>query len=344
MKSFLYRALKVLIRIGFFCYFREIRMHGIDKVPQDRPVMLLPNHQNALIDPLLYAAFARGRKPYFLTRSDVFKNPVLRWLFAGLRMMPIYRMRDGRTTLKKNQAVFQKCATLFDHGEHILLFPEANHSLVRQVRPLSKGFTRILTQSFERFPGLDIAIMPVGVNYQRADGFPDRVAFYFGTPFSAREYWGDGGLEVTPLKEHVFRSLTQLTVHIPPGEDARSRERALEALGVDFLDPKGVNEFLSGGPVPKKASPRRNGVASRWWDGAFRILNAPVCQVWRWVAANKVPEPEFMSTFRFLFFLLAFPLYYLLLGMVLALVWSPAGAGWAVAALFLQNLAYVKYR
>lgn len=346
MKRVLYSTLKSLIRIGFFCYFREIRMSGIRGVPSDRPVMLLPNHQNALIDALLYAAFARARRPYFLTRSDVFANPVLRWLFAGLRMMPVYRLRDGRDTLHRNQAVFRRCAMLFEKGEHILLFPEANHSLVRRVRPLSKGFTRILSESLETYPRLDIQVLPVGVNYQQADGFPDRVAFYFGTPFSAREYWSANTqeLDLAPLKERVFDSLTRLTVHIPPGEDAALWEERLEQNRVDYLDPKGVNAFISNGSEPKQVGSRKEGVVPHSWDFVFRLLNAPVWLPWRWIAANKVPEPEFMSTFRFLFFLLAFPLYYLLLWLSLAFLWSPLGGLVVVLALFLHNLAYVKFR
>jgi 1-acyl-sn-glycerol-3-phosphate acyltransferase len=344
MKALLYGGFKAFIRIGFFCYFREVRMHGIEDIPADHPVMLLPNHQNALIDPLLYAAFARGRKPYFLTRSDVFKNPVLGWFFAGLRMMPVYRLRDGRETLQRNQAVFERCAALFAKGEHILLFPEANHNLVRRVRPLSKGFTRILAQTFESYPQLDVQVLPVGVNYQQADGFPDRVAFYFGTPFSAREFWSGKELEVSPLKERVFHSLTQLTVHYPPGQDAHALESCLKQMGVDFLELKRVNAVVSGGVDPKQTVRKGKGAASRSWDFVFRLLNAPVWLPWRWIAATKVPEPEFMSTFRFLFFLLTFPLYYFLLWLIITLLWSPLWAAAAVLALFLHNLAYVKYR
>ena len=346
MKGVLYSTLKAFIRIGFFCYFREIRMSGIQRIPQDQPVMLLPNHQNALIDALLYAAFAWGRRPYFLTRSDVFQNPVLRWLFAGLRMMPVYRLRDGRDTLHRNQAVFRRCAALFARGEHILLFPEANHNLVRRVRPLSKGFTRILTESFESYPELDIQVLPVGVNYEQADAFPDRVAFYFGTPFSARQYWSEntGELDIFPLKERVFNSMAQLTVHIPPEEDSGYWEARLEEMQVDFLDPQGLNAFMSGGKAPEPRDGERRVEAGRIWDFIFRLLNAPVWLPWNRIAANKVPEPEFTSTFRFLFFLLAFPLYYLLLWLVLIFLWSPLWAAVAVLALFLLNLAYVKLR
>lgn len=346
MKVLLYDLLKAAVRLGFFFYFREIRMHGLEEVPSDRAVMLLPNHQNALIDPLLYAAFARGRRPYFLTRSDVFKSPVLKWLFTGIRMLPVYRLRDGRETLGRNQAVFEKCARLLAGGQHLLLFPEANHNMQRRVRPLSKGFTRILEQSFRASPHLPIHLVPVGVNYQQADGFPDRVAFYFGSPFDAREYWSprDTHLSVSPLKARVFEALTHLTTHIPDGEDPVLWEGRLKEKGVDRLLPAQVNALLGGTASAVTMQPGIPEIPGKIWDGIFRLLNAPVWIPWVWIRKNKVPEPEFTSTFRFLFFLLAFPLYYLLLGLLITSVLSVGWGVGAVAVLLLHNLAYVKLR
>jgi 1-acyl-sn-glycerol-3-phosphate acyltransferase len=346
MKALLYDLLKAAVRLGFFFYFREIRMHGLEGVPRDRAVMLLPNHQNALIDPLLYAAFARGRRPYFLTRSDVFKSPVLKWLFSGLRMLPVYRLRDGRETLGHNQAVFEKCARLLGGGQHLLLFPEANHNMQRRVRPLSKGFTRILEQSFRVSPHLHILLVPVGVNYQQADGFPDRVAFYFGRPLDARDYWNqkDTRLEVPPLKAQVFDALTHLTTHIPEGEDPGWWEKKIQEKGVDWLLPAQVNALLGGTETAFSMQPGIPEFAGKIWDGFFRLLNAPVWVPWVWIREKRVPEPEFTSTFRFLFFLLAFPLYYLLLGLVLAFVLSVGWGVGAVAGLLLHNLVYVKLR
>ena len=344
MKLLLYNFFKGLIRTGFFCYYQEISMHNLDRVPRDRAVMLLPNHQNALLDPLLYAAFARARKPYFLTRSDVFNNPLLRWIFEGLRMMPIYRLRDGRDTLKRNQEVFERCADLFAKGEHVLLFPEANHNLRRQVRPLSKGFTRILARSFQKYPDLDIWIVPVGVNYLKATNFPDRVAFYFGEAFSAKSYWfpSSESLDVPALREVVHHSLTLLTTHIPPQADYDESIQRLTRSGVDLLNPDATRSLLSIDPkTPALQKPGRESRAA-FWGVFFHGVNLPVWLPWRWIAKNKVPEPEFKSTFRFLYALGAVPLYYLLVGGVLSL-WLPYR--WALAVvifLFACNLAYVK--
>lgn len=345
MKTYLYLAFKWAIRTGFRCYYKEIRMCHMDRIPLDCPVMLLPNHQNALMDPLLYAAFAKG-KPYFLTRSDVFQNKWLRWVFEGLRMMPVYRLRDGRETLGKNTEVFERCAVLFSQDEQLLLFPEANHSLRRQVRPLSKGFTRILAQTFEHYPDLDVLIAPVGMNYQAAARFPDRVAMYFGTPFSSRQYWSDQDRELNfgPLRERAFNGITQVTTHIPPTLDYEQWERALEEGQVDFTDPISINTRILNTDFPKKAKVPTKNILGRLWDLAFRMVNAPVWLPWRWIAKNKVPEPEFTSTFRFLYCLVAFPLYYVSLGILLSLLLSISKALIVLLLLFLHNLLYVKLR
>ena len=346
MKPLLYRLLKVAIRSGFFCYFQKVRMHHMERVPSDRAVMLLPNHQNALLDPLLYAAYARGRKPYFLTRSDVFGNPFLRWVFTGLRMIPIYRLRDGRETLARNQEVFENCANLFSKGEHILLFPEANHNLRRQVRPLSKGFTRILAHSFQKYPGLDIWIVPVGVNYMQAASFPDRAAFYFGEAFPAKPYWDPltGSLDVPALRGRVFDCLTSLTVHIDPEADYEESIRRLLRAEADLLDPEVVKKVLLPMEGNTALGKSRSNFALAAWETLFHLLIAPVWLPWRWIAKNKVMEPEFMSTFRFLFALIAMPLFYLIVGFVLSIWLSTAWCITSVLALFAFNLAYVKLR
>ena len=60
-----------------------------------------PNHQNALLDPLLVGTTA-GKSIYSLTRSDVFGGP-LQWFLDAMQTIPVYRIRDGYDKLKNNQ-------------------------------------------------------------------------------------------------------------------------------------------------------------------------------------------------------------------------------------------------
>lgn len=321
-------------------------MVGMEQVPRDRPVVFLPNHHNALLDPLLIAAYIRGRRPYFLTRSDVFQGGVLEWFFDMLRMIPIYRLRDGRDTLHRNEEIFGRCADLLAAGGDLLLFPEANHNLKRQVRPLSKGFTRIVLHTLEKYPDTELQLVPVGFNYQRAAGFPDRVACYFGEAIPAASFLESGDLQQASreMKSAVSSRLKRLTTHIPPERDYESVLRDLESESPDWLLPGPMNDRLSGIAVDLPARPNREGGVFRAWDVLFRTLNLPAWLLWRWIAANKVWEPEFMSTFRFLYALLAFPLYLGLLAAGFALSGAPPQAYWLLPGLFLFNLLYVKFR
>lgn len=321
-------------------------MVGLDQVPADRPVMLLPNHQNALLDPLLVAAFAKARRPYFLTRSDVFQGRFLQVLFDTLRMIPIYRFRDGRDTLHRNQEIFDRCAKLLSDGGHLLLFPEANHNLKRRVRPLSKGFTRIVIHTLQQYPDTPLLLLPVGINYQQAEGFPDRVSFIFGSTIEARELFDakDPAESSRRMKTEVAKQLRQLTTHI---EDEATYEQVageLNDLNADFLQPEAVNRYLNGGSDEVPRFSHHKGVVFLLWDGLFKLLNAPVLLPWRWIARNKVWELEFLSTFRFCFSILAFPVYYLLLfGLLYGLTGAPQAIA-VPAALFFHNLIYVKVR
>ena len=342
----MYGGFKRLMQAALYCYFQEIRFEGMDRVPRNRAVLLLPNHQNALLDPLLLAAFMRHARPYFLTRSDVFRGKLLKTVFAGLRMLPVYRMRDGRETLSRNQAIFDRSAEVLQKGDPLLLFPEASHNIRRQVRPLSKGFTRIVSLTLSKHPQCDLVLVPVGINYQDAAGFPDRVAYLFGEPIDAAPILqsGEEVQAVRSMIQVVTNALTGLTTHIPADADYAVQQAGLDALHPDYLQPVAVNRYLSGEAQTVPYHRKREGFGYRVWDGIFQLANLPVILPWRLWMAPRVPEPEFLSTYRFAFALLAFPLYLLLLGAALAWLAGSGPALLAPLALFFHNLLYVKGR
>ena len=341
-----YRLLQYYIRIGLFFYFKKIRIYGLDKLPENQPLMLLPNHQNALIDPLIIAAFAPVR-PYFLTRADVFANSFLIAFFKFLQMLPIYRMRDGRRSLSKNRAIFDQCGELLKRKEMIVVFPEANHNLERRVRTLSKGFTRILFHSLQRYPGLQPLLLPVGVNYRKAAGFPDSAAFYFGEPIAVTGLYDpeDSRSSSIKLTQSVEAQLRQLTTHIPEEYDYRAVEDYLESRNVDFLDPKRTNTLIAAANKSEAAQPRG---ALNWgvliWDTIFMLLNWPVILLWRILVKPWVGEPEFYATHRFLLCLICYPLGYLIGVALLSGVLDALYIVLLTGGHALLNLLYVKFR
>lgn len=345
MRKVGYLLVKLWIKIALHLYFGKIVVKGLENVPRDVPVLFLPNHQSALLDVLLIAVDC-NRKPYFLTRSDVFKGKFLKTVFDFFQMIPIYRIRDGRESLKNNQAVFDSCSELLIKKEAILMFPEANHSLNRRVRPLSKGFTRILFNTLEEAPETDIQIIPVGVNYRDAKSFPDKVALYFGTPISVKEFYNpkDEKKSVDSIKEAVSNRLKNLTTHIEDDDTYEETVRQLDAIGVDYLIPKEVNAALQNLPNSADLTEKNPDVLLELVNVLFKILNFPILFVWRTFAKPKVWEPEFMGTFRFAFALLTYPIYYGLLFTIFALAWNPLVGLVITLGLFMFNWLFARLK
>jgi hypothetical protein len=262
-------------------------------------------------------------------------------------MLPIYRIRDGRESLKKNQAVFDRCAQLFQEKHALVIFPEANHNIKRKVRPVSKGFTRILFNTLEKTPELDIHMIPVGMNYRSNNGFPDKVAVYYGQPISARSIYKKKGKQnaVNILKDAVSDSLKTLTTHIEDEKSYNATIERLDTLRVDYLNPTETNAVIQNGctstnEVKHAPNPK---VLQAIFKGIFIALNFPVIILWRTWIKPKVWEPEFMGTLRFGYALLVYPIYYLMLFLVIMSIWNGAVGFTVIVGLFLFNWGYVRW-
>ena len=314
MRRIGYCIIWVWIRLALTFYFSGIKVKGLQNVPLGKPVMFVSNHQNALLDALLIATHC-NRKPYFLTRSDVFKGTLLKVFFEFLQMIPVYRIRDGKDSLAGNNAIFERCSELLQRGEALLIFPEGNHSLKRRVRPLSKGFTRILFLALENNPTVDITVVPIGVNYAKAAKFPDKAALYYGEGIRVQEFFNKEDLtgSASRLKQEVFHHLKRLTTHIE--EESRYEEivHKLDRARVDYLDPVDINLILETGIFPEYKKREKEVPQKYIFKWAFFMLNFPMIILWSKLIKPKVSEPEFLSTTRFMFALLYYPLFYLLL-------------------------------
>lgn len=313
MKKSGYYFIKNLISLGLSFYYKSIEVKGLENIPQNKPVVFLSNHQNALLDVLLIATRC-SRKPWFLARADVFKIALLRPLFQFLQMLPIYRLRDGKTSLAKNHAIFDKCSDLLNKQEAILIFPEANHNLKRRIRSLSKGFTRILFNVLEQHSKSDIILIPIGQNYQNPTDFGDSAILYFGKAIRVQDFISDNkNQSIQNLKSEVSKGLKQLTTHIENEEDYKVVIEQLDSNEVDYLRPKTINSYLINEKAEINTLPKqKNTLLSKIFRILFYLNNIPFVLIWRVLLKPKVPEAEFMSTFRFGFSMIIYPVFYLL--------------------------------
>lgn len=172
-----YALLKLYCRITLKFYFSKWQAHGAENIPEGQ-VLFVPNHQNAFLDAVLVACSSK-KNPWFITRSDVFKSDFAKWILGKLQMLPVYRFRDGYSTLKNNDQVLKNCAAKIDSGETLLIFAEGNHADKFQLRPLQKGAARM---AYATNPEYNLPVVPVGIQYEFENGFRSRVLVSFGKP------------------------------------------------------------------------------------------------------------------------------------------------------------------
>jgi 1-acyl-sn-glycerol-3-phosphate acyltransferase len=320
MKLIWYYFVKLYMYIGFSFYYKSIRLVGKENIPKNKAILFVSNHQNALIDPLLIAV-TNSRVTHFLTQAVIFKNPVVKKLLFSVNMIPIYRIRDGRNSISKNDKIFEYCYEIFNKKEAVLIFAEGSHNIQHRIRPLSKGFTRIVFGALEQNTNLEIDIIPVGINYSNAKKYASNVSIYYGKPISVNQYWEnyDKTESINSLKNEVSDQMKKLTVHIE--DSSKHDEIAKYFREDDFLYPEKVNKKLENisNLVPLEIEN----------ENQFNFLNPIVkfnsffpLQIWKY-AYSKVKEEEYISTFRFSVGITAFPIFYLLQSWLVSVFLNP---------------------
>jgi 1-acyl-sn-glycerol-3-phosphate acyltransferase len=334
--------MRAYVRLGLFFYFKRIEVANLEGIPKNESVMFLANHQNALLDALLIAT-KNGRFPYFLTRASVFNKPIVRHFLKSLQMLPVYRIRDGWGNLNKNKSIFSKSSKLLSEKEAIVIFPEGSHNLKRTVRPLSKGFTRIIFETLEAFPDTKIHLVPVGLNFQNPTEFGDSTLINIGRPILLdSELGNDKNKSVVELKEAVSDQLRQLTTHIENDHyDATLQQ--LKTLEVDFTKPKAVNQCIASGfKSCKKRSSSQTHFLKRLAKFLLIINLFIPYIIWKKVAQPKIKEIEFTSTFRFAIAMTLVPIFIILVMLVFGIAFQPKFAFMYLLNVIVLTLVSVK--
>jgi 1-acyl-sn-glycerol-3-phosphate acyltransferase len=305
--SFWYLFIRNYVRAGIGLYFRKVNIIGAEEIPKDGPVLFTVNHQNAFLDALLVAT-TNKRHTHFLARADVFKFKAVRRFFSSLNMMPIYRIRDGRASLQQNHKIFEKCYAILKQQHALMVFPEANHHQKRFLMPLSKGFTRIALGT-----GEEIRIIPVGLNYSHHRRFGSNVTIKYGAAISTGPYLHQRQPDYRGLREKVSREMQQLITHIPNGHHYQLLEDYLNQDPNKYLDPEKCNQWLQQVNPDTLSVPTTIRTPS-WFKKLIRgccwMLNFPPMLLCRWVL-NKIGDPVFSSSIKFLTGIIIFPIYYL---------------------------------
>ena len=249
-----YWSLKQYIKFADRLIHKKIIITGKEKIPKNSPIIFAPNHQNALSDPmavLLNTSF----QPVWLARADIFKSKTVNAILKFLKIMPVFRLRDGKENLAKNDKTFTDSIKVLKNNSALALFPEAAHSGKRQMLVHKKAIPRIVFMAEEKANySLGIQIVPTGIYYSHYWKFDRTVMVNFGDPIPVKqyleEYRKNPNNAIGQLRQKINDAILQLVINIKSEKYYTDFENIREICGKHFLKKQGkkmsqINLFKS---------------------------------------------------------------------------------------------------
>ncbi|NJK96064.1 MAG: hypothetical protein HC905_15185 [Bacteroidales bacterium] len=217
-----YAILKKITSFYHSLYYEEIHIENAGNVPVDDPVIFTPNHQNALMDALAII-YTLDKQPVFMARADIFKKDTLKKILTSLKIIPVYRIRDGIESLSNNDSSFEYAFQVLKHRGAVGIMPEGNHGEQRRLRPLKKGVARLAIQSQELLEKeQSIKIIPVGLDFTHYQNFRSNMLVIYGEPVNVRdyleEYRANPAKGLQSIRNRIGDELKKVMIHIDSDE------------------------------------------------------------------------------------------------------------------------------
>ncbi len=235
------------LTVGLFhniFYYRKVTYTGRENITENKPTLIGPNHQNALMDAMAILSSRIKKYIAFLARSDIFNNDNLGNFFIAIKILPVYRIRDGKEKLAKNEEIFNIAVEVLEKNRDLVIFPEAQHTSYRSLLQLKKGLMRVAFHIAEKHDfNIDLQIIPTGIYYENYYKYRSKLLVNFGKPISIKKYKNlykqKKQSALIALKKDMREAMIPLAIHIKNKEFYNQYEASREIF--DYQTAKNLN-------------------------------------------------------------------------------------------------------
>ena len=232
-------------------YYREVTVEGRSNVPDAGPVLIVINHFNGLVDPVV-AVHALGRLPRFIAKATLWKVTLARPFLALAGLIPVYRTVDQtvdeRDAGAGNRSAFAACHEVLAKRGTVAIFPEGTTSARSRLAPVKTGAARIALGAYAA--GVeDLIIVPLGLAFEDRVAFRGRAFVDMGPPIRMADLVptvaSDGATASEDDHVAVDRLTAEIEAHLracAPNYDTPREEAVLQMAAKVALRPDGVAE------------------------------------------------------------------------------------------------------
>lgn len=145
-------AARIILPVGF-----QVRIEGLDHLPENGPAVLIPKHQQWWDVPLLGTFIPRPL--YFLAKQELFVNSVSRFYMSRLGGISI----DRKNSLK-SLSTFRSLFPLLKGKSFLVLFPEGTYYR-ETMGPGKWRLIQLILRLQEKQALAPISFIPIGIRY-----------------------------------------------------------------------------------------------------------------------------------------------------------------------------------
>lgn len=221
-------------------FYRKVIVIGRENINPEDSNIFAPNHQNALMDALAVLYSHKGQ-PVFLARSDIFRRKLVASFLYFLKILPVYRIRDGFSSLKGNDEIFDKTIDVLKNRNGLVILPEGDHAGYRRLRQLKKGICRIAFQAEEACDfNLNIRIIPVGLEFSNYTRFRQVLTVVFGKPFEISGFFDlykeNPERALNELRQRLSDEMKKVMIHIESVDDYEAIDELRSIINGKYSD------------------------------------------------------------------------------------------------------------
>lgn len=280
----MFRFLNILLGSAMRAWFRRDYVHLEATIPSDAPVIFACTHTNSAVDYLILPIVTKT-PVYVLVRADVFRKKIVNWFLRNIWLIPVYRIRDGYSSLTKNQESFKECFDIFEKKGRVLIFSEGVCVQKKQLQPIRKGTARLAFDYIRSGSNKEIYIVPMTNSYTRFRQFRSTIMTHFGKPIRISEYMHlleeNENKAYLKLSEDIAAVWDKNFISVPEYTDNCLTEKALITLRFNRWEKRGewniedISSFEEERLMVDRIKYLKPDVLPSDWEKRFDALKGP---------------------------------------------------------------------
>jgi glycerol-3-phosphate O-acyltransferase / dihydroxyacetone phosphate acyltransferase len=232
----IYALMRAVAGLALRWFYSSIDVSGVERIPKRRPLLLVVNHPNALVDALI-VAWIVPRRVLITAKATIFQNPLANALLRWVGVVPLRRASDepvpNGLDAARNRATFRAVQDALRRGGTVLIFPEGRSTDAPSLGPLKTGAARMALSARESGAVAGLAVVPIGLTFERKQSPRTRVFAQIGEPIVMDDWQAPVGVgmpDSDALTNEIETRLRALTLNYTTIDDAARAVRLASSI------------------------------------------------------------------------------------------------------------------